>query len=302
MNKKIVIIGAGEIGLSLGRVLRQKNYIIKFWDKDPKALEVLGGTELSLPEIIPEAEFVFLCVPSWALREALIYITPYLNKKTIVISVSKGIESNSLKTADQIFSTQLAKKQGWALLSGMMIAEEIREGMFGGGLMSAKSQTVAREAALLFAETNLRIETSLDTHGTALCGVLKNIYSLALGISYGLELGENARGMIIVKSIAEIKKIVSLLGGKQETVLGPAGLGDFVATGFSRFSKNHQAGSDLAKGKVTNLESEGMVSLSSIVILLGVKYKKFPILRSLHEIVKGDIEASSAFQKILYDK
>jgi glycerol-3-phosphate dehydrogenase (NAD(P)+) len=300
MSKKIVIIGAGEIGLSLGRILRQKDFDIKFWDKDPKTLESLGGAEPSLPEIVPPAEYVFLCVPSWAVREALIYITPYLSKKTLVISVSKGIEANSLRTIDQILAAQLPKNQPWALLSGMMIAEEIREGMFGGGLMSSKNIKIAKEAAMLFADSNLHIEPSLDVHGTALCGVLKNIYSLALGISYGLELGENARGMLIVKSVVEIKKIVSLLGGKQETVWGPAGLGDFIATGFSCFSKNHQAGSELAKGKVTNLESEGMVSLSSMIVLLGVKYKKFPVLSALHEIVQGNIEASSAFQKILY--
>lgn len=295
-------MGAGEIGLSLGRILRQKNFEVKFWDKDPKALEALGGEEPSLPEIIPAAEFVFLCVPSWAVREALIYITPYLSKTTVVVSVSKGIEASSLKTIDQILGTQLAKTQPWVLLSGMMIAEEIREGMFGAGLLAGKSPKVAREVATLFAETNLQLEISADIHGVALCGVLKNIYSLALGVSYGLNLGENARGLLVMKALVEIKKIVALLGGKQETVFSSAGLGDLIATGFSRFSKNHQVGSELAGSKITGLESEGMASLSSMVILLGVKYKKFPILRSLFEIVQGDLEASSAFQQILYKK
>ncbi len=302
MSKKIVIIGAGEIGLSLGRILRQKYSAIKFWDKDPKALEDLGGEEISLPEVVPQADFVFLCVPSWAMREALIYVTPYLAKQTIVVSVSKGIEANSLKTIDQILASQLEKNQPWAILSGMMIAEEIREGMFGGGVVSAKKIINARETATLFSGTNLKIGTSLDVRGVALCGVLKNIYSLVLGLSYGLNLGENARGMIIVKSVMEMKKIVSLFGGKQDTVLGMAGLGDFVATGFSRFSKNHQVGAELAKGKVVNLDSEGMVSLSSMIILLGVRYKKFPVLRSLYEVVQGDVEAGIAFHKILYEK
>jgi glycerol-3-phosphate dehydrogenase (NAD(P)+) len=302
MSTKIVIIGAGEIGLSLGKILRQKNFDLKFWDKDPKALEALGGEEPNLPEIVPEAEFIFLCVPSWAVREALIYLTPYLSKKTVVVSVSKGIEVSSLKTIDQILGTYLAKTQPWVLLSGMMIAEEIREGMFGGGLVAGKSSKVARAVITLFAETNLQLEISSDLHGVALCGVLKNIYSLAMGVSYGLNLGENARGLLLVKALGEIKKIVALLGGKQETVFSSAGLGDLIATSFSRFSKNHQVGSELAVGKITGLESEGLVSLSSMVILLGVKYKKFPILRSLFEIVQGDAEAGPAFQKILYER
>jgi glycerol-3-phosphate dehydrogenase (NAD(P)+) len=144
------------------------------------------------------------------------------------------------------------------------------------------------------------LEVSTDVRGTALCGVLKNIYSLALGASYGLNLGENARGMLVVKSIGEIKKIVSLLGGKQETVLGSAGLGDLVSTGFSRFSKNHEAGKRLVSGEADNMDSEGMMSLSSMIILLGVKYKKFPILSALYEISQGNVEAGKAFQEILY--
>lgn len=300
MSKNIVIVGAGEIGLSLGRILRTKEFLVKFWDKNPKTIELWGGEEQSLPEIIPSAEVIFLCVPSWAVREALIYITPYLNKKTILVAVSKGIETGTLKTIDHIFSSQLPKSQPWALLSGMMLAEEIREGLFAGGVVATNKSSISQEIINLFSSTNLYLEKTNDLHGTALCGVLKNVYSLVLGISYGLNLGENARGFLVVRSLTEMKKIISLLGGKQETVFGVAGLGDFIATGFSNFSKNHQAGIALTKNKISPIQSEGLNSLSSLIILLGVKYKKFPILRSLYEIVQGNLDASEGFKEILY--
>lgn len=98
-----------------------------------------------------------------------------------------------------------------------------------------------------------------------------------------------------------MRKIIPLLSGDAETVLGPAGLGDFVATGFSRFSKNHQVGAELAVGRLTNGQSEGLVSLSSLLILLGPKYKKFPLLAALSAVVAGDEEAGVAFDKLLFD-
>lgn len=295
MSKKILIIGAGEIGLSLGRILRAKNYSVTFWDKNPKVLESFGGEQKGLPEIVPEADMVFLCVPSWAAREALLFLSPYLDKKTVVVSLAKGIEATSLKTMDELLLAVLPKSQPCGLLSGMMIAEEIREGMFGGGVFASKSQKAYKEVQEVFAETNIYLEYSADLHGVALCGVLKNIYSLALGISFGLKLGEDARGYLMVLAIDEMKKIVSQLKGKQETILGVAGLGDLMATGYSEFSQNNAVGRKMAKGEVGDIKSEGLISLPSLIALLGVKHKKLPVLLALSEIAEGRVEAGKAF-------
>lgn len=302
MVKKIAIIGAGEIGLALGRVLRAKGCQLKFWDKNPQVLALLGGGELGVREVVAEAEAVFMCVPSWAMREALLCVTPYLPKRAVVISLSKGIEAATLKRMDELLKLLLAKSQPWGLLSGPMLAEEISEGMFGAGVIVSSSPKTVQAIKELFTGTNLVGQISTDVAGVALSGVLKNIYALALGVAAGLKLGDNARGSLIVLVLAEMKKIVALLGGKQETVMGPAGLGDLIATGFSAHSKNNEVGRELAARKVSDLASEGLASLSSVIILLGDKYKKFPILRSLSEIVQGNIEASPAFQEILYKK
>lgn len=299
MTKNIVMIGAGEIGLSVGKILSRKSYNVKFWDKDPKVLESLGGDNMSLPELLSEADVVFICVPSWSFREALLFTSPYLPAKATVVSLTKGIDAPTLKIADELLAKYLKRSQPWAILSGMMIAEELREGLPGAAVVASINAKVLRSVSDLFEETGILIVPSADVHGTALCGVLKNIYALAIGLSYGLNLGDNARGILITLAIGEMKKIASLLGGRQESVIGYAGLGDLVATGFSRYSANHEAGSALASGK-TAPQSEGIASLSSVVILLGAKYKKFPLLHSLHEIVQGDVEARTAFQKILH--
>jgi len=302
MSKKIVIIGAGEIGLALGRILRAKEYSVKFWDKEPRVLESLGGEPANLPEVVPEADVLFLCVPSWALRQALLFATPYLSKHTVVVAVSKGIEGGSLKTMDEILKMVLSKTQSFALLSGPMLSEEIGESGFGAAVLATKSPKVGKLLTEIFAETNLSIEVSDDLRGVALSGVLKNIYAIALGMTTGLSLGENARGAVTVRALEEMKKIVSVLKGKQETVLGTAGLGDLVATGFSAYSKDHEAGISLVKGKEPAGYCEGLMSLPSVVNLLGEKYKKFLLLSSLSEVTRGELSPAEAFQKILFKK
>jgi len=300
MNKKIVIMGAGALGFCLGKILRAQNHTVTFWDKNSKVLETLKEDQRGLPEIIPSADIILLCVPSWAVREALLYISPYLAKTTPVIVLAKGIETPTLKTMDQLLVSMLPKNQPTGLLHGMMLAGEMREGQFGGGVCGTKSETAWKLLTEIFTDTNLRIFHSADVSGVAWCGILKNIYALALGITYGLELGDDARGWITALALTEMKKIVTIFGGKTETVYGPAGVGDLLATGFSQHSKNHQMGISLAKGQMEGSPSEGVMSLPSVIIMLGEKSQKFTLLLTLSEIVKGNKDAGLAFKEILY--
>jgi glycerol-3-phosphate dehydrogenase (NAD(P)+) len=295
----IVILGAGEIGIALGRVFKAASHSVELWDKNPEVLAALGGESKGLPGIVPAAEFVILCVPSWALREALLYVSPYLSKTAVVISVTKGIETNSLKWPDELLSSLLPKKQPYAVVSGPLISEELRGIGIGGGMIGASTPKAARLVLELFGGAGLIADSSSDRRGIVICGVLKNIYSLALGAADGLGLGDNARGLLTVMAIAEMKKIVSILGGKQETILGLAGLGDLVATGGSSYSQNHEAGKDLASGRISNRKTEGLVSLPSLCIILGDKYKRLPLLSCLVQAVLGEAELGTALPALL---
>ena len=57
---KIAIIGAGELGQALGKVLSHSERELFFWDRDEEKLEKLGLPLLSLPEVTAGADFVFI--------------------------------------------------------------------------------------------------------------------------------------------------------------------------------------------------------------------------------------------------
>ncbi len=305
MLKKIVIIGAGEIGQAIGKILQnKKGIIIEFWDKKP--IKVSGQkftAKIISSTNFPgkDADFLFLCVPSWAIGSALTKARAQFNKRTIVISLAKGIEEKTLKTMDGLLEELLPDNWPFALLTGPMLAEEISDREAGIGLVSSSQIQIFHALTKLFAKTNLRLEYSADVYGSALVSVLKNIYAIGLGIAEALNLGGNTKGWLTQKALKEMAEIIRILGGCQETVFGLAGLGDLVATGFSPYSSNRELGVLLVNSGEINLKSEGLVSLPSFLRLLSRKRKKiddFHFLKALQEIILENKNPRIIFKKL----
>lgn len=295
MDKKVVIIGAGEIGRAIEKVLRTKNLNIVLWDKDSS--KVRG--QKSLAEIVPSANFLFLCVPSWALRETIKGIAGYINKKTVIISLTKGLEGRTLKTPDELLKETLPRGQKFVLLSGPMIAEELMSGKEGRGVVASSYKEAAIKVKKLFERTSVFVDYCSDARGAALASVLKNIYAVALGISDGLDLGINVKAWLTAESLKEMTEIAEILGGRKKTIMGSAGLGDLIATGFSNYSRNRQSGEDLIKIGHFSLGGEGAASITGISKLIGKQTKGFPLFNILSQILIYQKDAKAVFGRLL---
>lgn len=295
MKNKIVIIGAGEIGQAIKKVLQLKSGIIELWDKDISK----NPNQKPLVDIVPSADFLFLCVPSWTMREALNSFLQYLNKKTITISLTKGIEEKTSKTTADILEELLPNKAHYALLIGPMLAEELMQGMVGIGVAASHNRETCNKIKALFIDTNLWIECSTDVCGTALAGVLKNIYAVGLGIADALNLSGNFKGWLTQKAVKEMAEIIKLKGGLEKTAFGSAGFADLIATGFSSYSRNRQVGEKLVKTGKYCLKSEGLNSLSSVLKLLSRDdIDRLLFLQALKKVVIQHKDAKTIFEKI----
>lgn len=290
---KVAIIGAGNIGRAIAEIIRPKKPHIEFWDKDPS--KAPGQKELR--EVIRGADFVFLCTPSWAIPEAVKEMKPHLERKTVIVSIAKGIEVKSGKTMDELLARILPQNQSFVLLSGPMLAGELVEHMGGSAMAASRSAAACKRIAALFSKTELHVQTTSDVRGTALAGVLKNIYALLLGAAEGMQSGWNAKGLIAAEAIREMGQIMPLLGGKKETATCPAGLGDLVATGMSPLSRNHQVGFALASGQNGPLTSEGTNSLPFILKRLGAKKKNFILLAIAADFIKHPAHGKKELKK-----
>ncbi|MFA6397852.1 MAG: 2-dehydropantoate 2-reductase N-terminal domain-containing protein [Candidatus Paceibacterota bacterium] len=294
MNK-IAIIGAGEIGGAIGSILQKKGEQVFLWDKD----ETKIPDQKPLNEIISEAEFVFFCVPSPALRSAVSEIIPFLNKETIVISLPKGIEVGTLKKMDEILEEILPKEQNFGILGGAMLAEELNKGLTGTSILGTEKEETYRAFETLFSNTKIKTEFSNDVKSVAISGILKNIYAFAIGISDGLKWGGNQKGWLSSRCIKEMIDITEILEGNKEIILGSAGVGDFLATGFSPYSTNHQMGKELVKTGKCEKRSEGLISTPLIIAILGEKANDFKILKALGQIIVKGEKSDDVFKNLI---
>lgn len=293
MEEKIVIIGAGEIGQAIAKLFSKKGVEIELWDKD----ESKNPEQKPLAEIVPAADFLFLCVPSWVLRAALKSFSGFLKKETVIVSLAKGIEAGTLKTVPEMIG-ELAPRHQFALLAGPMLAEELIDGKGGRGVAAVESSSLFEKVKSLFQGTDLILEWSADVRGVALASVVKNIYAVGLGIADCLGWGGNAKGWLFSRAFREMVEIVSLLGGQPATVLGTAGLGDLTATGFSPYSRNRQTGDELVRTGKCLVPGEGIVSLPSVLALLGEQKNKFPLLNVLAKVCLDGENAKKVFKDL----
>jgi glycerol-3-phosphate dehydrogenase (NAD(P)+) len=292
----IVCVGAGAMGSILGSLITAKHSsaTVLYWDAVPGKVQ----NQKSLEEIIPLAQAVFLCVPSFAVREAAGAIAPFLKKTTPVITIAKGLETASGKTMAVVMREALRRGQPSGLFSGPMLAEELKSGQGGAGVIALARKQDYMVLQRLFSGTKLRTMYSSEVEAVALAGVLKNVYALMLGVAEGLGWGNNRKSLLVTEAVLEMQIIAKALKLSVEVFGGVAGLGDLVATGFSSSSRNHQVGKKLAGSGEGS--SEGTRSLSTIMRLVRkIDTKKLPLLYALNKVVTKKASAQEVFERLV---
>lgn len=289
------IIGAGEIGRAVETLLTQAGRKTVLWDANPKS----PAHARPLFEVMAEADIVFFCVPSDHLREAIVAAKPYFNPGVLVGILTKGYEAMSGQRVDEVAYATLPRKIAPALLGGPMIAEEIRRGRRAAALLACRDRRASRMFIKLFQGSELYIEPTDDLKSVALAGILKNVYTLPVGIADGLGLGANARGIVYTRAILELPLVIDRLGGSRKVMASLAGLADFFATSTSVDSKNHATGVDLAKNSHLPAGAEGINSVEAVAAKLGRATKAFPLLKTVADIVAEPESARKLMLELL---
>ena len=286
------------MGQAIGKALPKEHTQVSFWDVDES--KCLGGRQ-PLETAVPAADVVLMCVPSWAMRQALSPLSPLVRPQTIVVSMAKGLESPTAKTMFDVCTEVMPPNQPIALLSGAMLASEIGSGLPGMGVIACQSDAVAADMIALWAGSPLQLSWVSDAHSVAVAGVLKNVYAIALGIGDGLGLGSNTRGWLFAQSVKEMLEIAKLLRADQNVILSVAGIGDLVATGLSTNSKNHTAGVELARTGRTAVECEGIMSFPSLLQVVGER-PQLKLYSAIEAILLKNQNVRIVIQDLIYRK
>jgi len=292
-QKNIAVLGGGRLGQAMKVLLEKKGVVITIWDADATRFP----DQKPLPEIIPTADMVFFCVPSGAMREAIASVVPLTKPGCSFLSFAKGIDSVAGKTMPELFA-ELAPAHPLAVIGGPMLAEEISAGGNAAAVIASKDEMLRTMLCGLFSSAQFRAEPSGDLFSVALAGVLKNIYSVILGIADGIKVSGNEKGWLVSQAIEEMVGIGKALGTDEKIILGTAGVGDLVATGYSPYSRNRQAGDEIVATGTCAIPGEGLLSLPAFTKRLGAaSATNFPLLGLLgkicvnHEPAKATLDA-----------
>ncbi|MFD1030879.1 NAD(P)H-dependent glycerol-3-phosphate dehydrogenase [Metaplanococcus flavidus] len=278
--EKITIFGAGSWGTALGFVLAQNGHDTLLWShraeqadeinrhsnerylKGIKLPESLKATA-SLEEAVRHADVYVMAVPTKAMREVSSEISKLIQKPSLFVHVSKGIEPDSLKRVSELIREEIPEQwiEDLVVLSGPSHAEEVVLEHPTTVTAACENTGAAERVQDLFMNQYFRVYTNTDVIGVEIGGALKNIIALAVGITDGLGLGDNAKAAIMTRGLAEIARLGVKMGATPLTFSGLTGVGDLIVTCTSTHSRNWRAGNMLGKGKSLDevLEEMGMV-------------------------------------------
>ncbi len=298
-STKIAVIGGGRIGATVRRLLHRNGCEVKVWDTDASRMPARAGghAPATLKETAEGAQFVFLCVPSWGLREALRSIKPHMTRRETLVAFTKGIEKGTHKLSYEIIRAECPRND-YAIVGGPFLAEELDRGLHGVGIVGTKKRSVFLKIKKLFEGTPAKFIHSSDVRGVALAGVLKNIYAVGLGIADGVGWGANAKGWLAARLGDEMVRLGMSLGAKEKTMRGAA-LGDLIASGFSPYSQNRRTGEEILKWKARTIASESVASYPSLVRIVGKRMPRYPYLTELSRVVLKRKDPRVVFKKFL---
>ena len=323
---EVAIIGAGSFGTALAISLAGAGRRVCLWARREVAASFMREERHNptyLPgAFIPEsveitsdigsavesARYWVFATPSHAVREAAAHVAPRVQPNTVVVSVAKGIENETLYTTSQVLGEVLTDvpKPRISVLYGPSHAEEVAGGVPTAVVVAAPDPDVAREVQQVFMSNMLRVYATTDIVGVEIAGSVKNVMAIAAGISDGVGYGDNAKAALITRGMAEIRRLGLALGADAATFAGLAGIGDLVVTCMSRHSRNRYLGEQIGLGKTLQevmsemkMVAEGVRTTRSVKALAERQQVEMPITDAVYDILFEGKQPAVAVRELM---
>jgi glycerol-3-phosphate dehydrogenase (NAD(P)+) len=263
-TSRIAVLGAGSWGTALAIQLARAGHPAVLWGREAKHITAMGKARCNA-RYLPDAPFppllelttelrtavtgaddVLVAVPSQALRGLLAALHDLPVRR--LTWATKGFELDTGLLPYQIAAQLLPASIPTAVLSGPTFAREVGAGLPTALTIASADQDYAQRLAETISSDTFRAYTSSDVVGVEVGGATKNVYAIGAGICDGLGFGANTRIALIARGLAEMTRLGLALGGRKETFMGLAGMGDLVLTCTDDQSRNRRFGLALARG------------------------------------------------------
>ncbi|MEW5825847.1 MAG: NAD(P)H-dependent glycerol-3-phosphate dehydrogenase [Candidatus Bipolaricaulota bacterium] len=320
---RVVVLGAGGWGTAFARLTANAGHETALWARDAALAARLASARenakylpgVSLPEdrlritndlsVAVGAEAIFLAVPSVGMRDTLTQLADAGFRDGVIVSLAKGLDRLSRQTMSELIHDRFADARVFAL-SGPSHAEEVGRDFPTAVVLAGRDLVLGKTLQAALATDRFRVYLSDDLRGVELCAAVKNVIAVASGVCDGLGYGDNSRGALIARGLAEMVRFGRALGVREATFFGLSGLGDLVATCTSEHSRNRRVGVLLGRGgrledvlAGMSMVAEGVFATRVVRDVAAEKGIEMPITEAVDRLLRGEADAPTLVREIM---
>ncbi|PJK06967.1 glycerol-3-phosphate dehydrogenase [Lysobacteraceae bacterium NML08-0793] len=320
----VAVLGAGSWGTALAALLARQGHAVTLWGRDEKIASAIDREHenprylpgIALPEnlrattdlaaALQGAAWVLVVTPSHAFAQTLKKLAPLRPQGAGVAWATKGFEPGSGRFLHEVAVEILGEAVPLAVVTGPSFAKEVTLGLPTALTVHSDNAAFAQTVAEAMHGPAFRAYTGNDMVGAELGGAMKNVLAVATGVADGMALGLNARAGLITRGLNEVLRLAHAIGGKPETLMGLAGLGDLVLTCTGDLSRNRRLGLALGQGKSIDeaVREIGQVvesiQTADEVMRQAEKHGvELPISRAVQQVLHGEVTPEAALRQLL---
>jgi len=324
MYRKIAVLGSGSWGTALAILAARNGCQTLLWGHNREQMALLAQDRENkrylpglpfpknltvtsdLAEVAGFCNLILVSVPSHAFKDTLLKLKAYVCDDIQIAWATKGFNPDDGSLLHEVVAEIFSEQTPAALLSGPSFAKEVAADLPTAITIASSQPNFANFLADILHSERFRTYTNSDLIGVEVGGAVKNVMAIAAGIADGLGFGANTRAALITRGLNEIIRLGVKLGGKQETFMGLAGLGDLILTCTDNQSRNRRFGLALGQGKNPRTaikeigqEIEG-ISAAKETFLLAQKYGiDMPITEQTYKVLYEGLAPLAAVQNLL---
>ncbi len=321
-SQNVAVLGGGSFGTVLANLAASNGSNVSLWVRDSEqALRINSEGANStyhpelklsqniiasdkLEEVLNDKSIIFIATPSIVFEQIVMRISDHIDEKPYLVSCTKGILDDPFRSLSEVISSTLKNNIG--VLSGPNLAKEIANEKVAGTVIASKDENLVNIVKSILSSQTFKIYSSNDMQGVEMAGALKNIYAVICGMAESLKVGENAIGLILTRSMAEMSRFAVAKGANPITFLGLSGMGDLVATCTSTLSRNYQLGFNIGSGMSLSNAKDSVGQIAEGVRTLEVVLKessklniKMPLVESMYNIIYNNASPNTLIDDLI---
>ena len=321
---KVAVLGGGSWATAIVKMLCENLETVGWYMRSIYATEhiklnkhnpnYLSSAELhpnqlilsnNINKTVENFDILVFAIPSAFLTSELKKLTTSLSNKVIFSAIKGIVPESGLIVGEHFFKKYNIPYKNIGVITGPCHAEEVAMERLSYLTIACQDQDQAKKVGECLKSRYIRVKISDDIIGTEYAAMLKNIFSIAAGISHGLGYGDNFQSVLMSNSIREMNRFIKKVHQMKRNINNSAYLGDLLVTGYSTFSRNRMFGNMIGKGytvKSAMLEmsmvAEGYYATKSAKKIKEENGAVTPIIDAVYSVLYKGKDAKRVFEEL----